>query len=73
LATSLASFPIVSDDAPGSPHQPEPEFTFPKHSFGKKRNCGETFIPALLVSKSFLHYKESIDTIFCHSYMLAYV
>lgn len=50
-----------------SPHQPGPEFKFPKHSFGKKTVIWQLFQPAWFRQWRFLHYDEANDLAYCHT------
>ena len=42
------SLPSCLLEIPDSPHQPGPEFKFPKHSFGKETVVWQSFQPAWL-------------------------
>ena len=65
------SFPTVSDDVPESPHQPGPDFAFPKRSFGKK-TC-KTFVPAPLVSEVAISPLQGINRHSVLPHLFAYV
>ena len=69
MATSLAT---VCDDVPDSPHQPEPDFAFPKRSFGKKTVVKRSFQHSWFNKWPFLHYNESTDTVLCHTCLLMF-
>ena len=66
------SFPTVSDDVPESPHQPGPDFAFPKRSLGKKTVVKRSFQHSWFLKWPFLHYKELTDTVFCHTCLLMF-
>lgn len=67
MATGLATLPVITEDVPETPHQPGPQFSFPRRSFGKKTVLNRSFQHAWFLKWPFLHYKESSDTVYCHT------
>ena len=60
---------IIERDVPVKPHQPR-TFRFPKRSFDQKTVVYRGFQPDWF-TKSFLHYEESRDEVFCHTCLMA--
>ena len=70
----MAATPFVASscslsqlDISDSPHQPGPDFNFPKRSFGIKKSVHRSFQHSWFNKWKFLHYREDTDTVFCHT------
>ena len=59
----MATVSSISD----SPHQPGPDFKFPKRPFGKTKIVHRAFQHSWFSRWKFLHYREDNDTVFCHT------
>ena len=53
-------------EIPDRPHQPGPEFKFPKRSFGRKNVVFRSFQLSWFRHWAFLHYDETNDLAYCH-------
>ena len=67
LNTSSKTSFLIEFDVPERPHQPK-QFQFPKCSFGQKTTV---YRSEWFLKWPFLHYDESCDTVFCHTFLLA--
>ena len=67
VCRALASSQLEVDatDLPESLHQPGPDFSFPKRSFGKRTVVQQSFQHAWFSKWPFLHYNKADDTVFC--------
>ena len=64
MATFEAKLLVVSD----TPHQSSAGFKFPRREIGRQ-HC--SFQPIWLSKWNWLHYRESDDKVFCHTYVKA--
>ncbi len=62
-----ASCFIVLEDVLDAPHQPKAKYRFLKHSFGEKSVVHHSFQHSWFAKWPFLHYKETIDVVYCHT------
>ena len=60
--TAIASSSNISE----GPHQPGPEFKFPKRTFGKKTVVQRSFQHTWFSRWPFLDYREDDNTVFCY-------
>ena len=66
---ALATSQFTTTDLPERSHQPEPDFIFPKRSFGKKSVIQGSFQHSWFLSGLFFTTTRYEDTIYCHTCM----
>ena len=59
-------------DIPERPHQPGPDFKFPKRAFGKKSVVFRSFQHSWFKQWMFLHYDEKNDLAYCHTCVMGF-
>ena len=70
--TDMAASFVITEDVPDAPHQPDAQFRFPKRSFGKKTLVHRSFQHSWFGKWPFLHYKETVDVVYCHTCLLMF-
>ena len=58
-------------DIPPVPYQPK-TFKFPQRSFGQKTPVKRSFQPSWFANRTWLHYDEANDLVYCHVCMVTY-
>ena len=73
MASSSQSVLITNENVviSSKPHQPK-SFHFPKRSFGKSKVVERNIQPGWFNKWPFIHYDESIDSVFCHVCLMSF-
>ena len=62
---------MAAPSVPLNPHQPSSTYMFSKQIFGKNRVIESSFQASWFQKWKWLHYDESNDLAFCHTFMKA--